>query len=205
MIFLYVWCFFFISDRFFLLISGIWYQKYISGIWYQKMSYFLYQECEFLISKIIYFDIRKSFFDFTSLNSWNQTMIFWYQEMSGVFFISDNFFYWYQEFKFWYQKMSYFLYQDCEFPISKIIFLISENLIHMYIICFQKVIFFLNNQILCIRNDIWYQKNDFLISENNRYNLNSRNRISDIIKSFSGIKIEYMISKIHFLISENTS
>ena len=97
--------------------------------------------------------------------------------------------------------MSYFLYQECEFPI----FLTSENLIHMYIICFQKMIFFSNNQILCIKNDIWYQKK-FLISENNRYYLKSRNRISDVIKSFSGIKkIEYMISKNHFLISENTS
>ena len=132
------------------------------------------------------------------------TMIFLYREMSGVFYIRQ-FFNDIRNLNFWYQIMSYFLYQECEFPISKIIFLISENLIHIYIICFQKVIFFPNNEILCIRNDIWYQKIYFLISENNLL-LKIKKSNFWYHKIFLWYKkTEYMISKNHFLISENTS
>ena len=118
------------------------------NLWKQKMSYFLYQECEFLISKIIFFEIRNYFLTsqvrILEIRQWFliSKMYFLYQAdfllISGIrilisknvlFFISDikNLIFWYQKFIFWYHKFEllFFYIKNVNFWYLKIKFLIQ--------------------------------------------------------------------------------
>ena len=86
--------------------------------WYQELEFFisenvlffkiknviyLYPECDFLISEINFLISRIRILEIR--------LIFWYQKMSGVFYI--RFFIDIRNLNLWKQKMSYFLYQEC--------------------------------------------------------------------------------------------
>ena len=161
--------------------------------WYQEFWFFI---------------IRKSIFDITNSNSWYQQMNFWYKKWF-VFPDIRKYILWYQEISlnfryqknhFWYQKIDsmisendffisgiwmisenvlYFLYQECEFLTSKIIFWYLK----IFFLIFARLEF-MKSEIGCLISE-----NRFLDIRKNRYYwISSKIQISDIKKSCSDIK-----------------
>ena len=131
---------FFISVRFLIDIRNL-------NLWKQKMSHFLYQECEFLISKII-ISISDNHFLISQIRILEIRPWFFDIKKCLVLFRSDSFLLISEIWIFNNRKCLIFLYPECELHVSRIRF------------------FDIRNHVFDITNSYSWNQTDFLISKN---------------------------------------